>query len=253
MRVKNYQQYNEELTSSDYRCPICGSGVYQTNNGGRYVVLQCGSDAARFWDFPRGSADQKKSHEHFTKSAISIPRKEFLLESNDSDTMARYQLFGADTLMSFSFGNKDITNVDDIKMLIEVYNKTYNEGKEWGGGPVSKQFIEYFKNYLMDNAKPEEIIFLPRGVWKPVISLMIMTPEYGVLNIGFSLKTKKATSINSKNIMPLELKSGYDESVISEIYNYACTKIYNTELHIDQAINLLRLNVLNEVQWDWVE
>ena len=73
MKIKKYQQYNEELTYEQYRCPICGHSMYRTDSGGTMATLQCGSEEARFWDFNRGSKEYTKSHKHFISSAITIP------------------------------------------------------------------------------------------------------------------------------------------------------------------------------------
>jgi ribosomal protein S27E len=67
--------YNIKLNemSTNHKCSICGSRLYRTDGGGRSVTLQCSSDEAKFWNFNRGTEEQRKSHEHFTKSSISIP------------------------------------------------------------------------------------------------------------------------------------------------------------------------------------
>lgn len=72
-----------------------------------------------------------------------------LFESfDDSDTMARYQLFEAETTMAFDFNREFITDPDSIKDLIEKYNYFYENGKSWSGGPPPREFVEYFnKNY----------------------------------------------------------------------------------------------------------
>ena len=168
---------------------------------------------------------------------------------DDSETMARHQLFGADTTMAFSYDRQLITDPSEIKMLISKYNDTCIINKEWLGGPVNEEFIKFFQKYISDKSNSD--IVISRKAWKPEISLMIDTSDYGRINLGFSLKTKKCASLNWKEI---GLNSAqYDENVINEIYHYANTKIYKTQLKIGEAIELLRLNVLNEIEWDWID
>lgn len=265
MRIKKYQQYNEDLTTSkDYKCSICGSEVYVTHGGGNFISLQCGSDDARFWDFPRGSKQQKKSYNHFTKSIIYVKRSDFSIQEayktgaeseisilDDSTTMARHQLFNSDTMMAFNFNGQLISNEEDIKMLISKYNEMCNRSDEWVGGPVNKEFSEYFKKYIMSKLKSEKIFF-QHNPWKPSISLIIETPDYGKIGIGFSVKTKKCVSLDAKDLKKIVINR-YDESVMNRIITYTRTNIYNPELSIDETINLLRLNVLNKIEWDWIE
>jgi len=79
MRIKTFHKFNEELriSAEKYRCPICRSELYRTDAGGHSVTLQCSSEEAMFWNFPRGSEEQKKSHEHFMKSTTNIPVEEW--------------------------------------------------------------------------------------------------------------------------------------------------------------------------------
>lgn len=70
--IKTY----EELVN-EYKCSICGNNLYVTYEGGRKITLQCSSDEAKFWEFTRGSEEQKKSHEHFMRSTKYVDRLEF--------------------------------------------------------------------------------------------------------------------------------------------------------------------------------
>ena len=60
-----------------YKCSLCGEHLYKTDGGGPMATLQCSSDAAKFWNFDRGTEAQKASHEHFTKSTVSVSKKEW--------------------------------------------------------------------------------------------------------------------------------------------------------------------------------
>jgi ribosomal protein L33 len=66
----------EELVNSEYKCSICGSNLYVTHEGGIKITLQCSSDEAKFWEFPRGSKEQKKSHKHFMESIKYIDKNQ---------------------------------------------------------------------------------------------------------------------------------------------------------------------------------
>ena len=165
-----------------------------------------------------------------------------IIESNDdSDVMARYQLFDTDATISFNFDKKDITDPESIKDLIRVYKKTYNG---WGGGPENQDFIDYFNMNYDSNAT--------RKAWYPTINLSIHTVNYGDMIIGFGLKDKKQKLMNwgslSTNTSGEEL---YNNKVVSEISKYVRDEITNKQLTIDETIELLNLNVNHKIDWDW--
>lgn len=78
-KIKRFKKFYEELriSTNNYKCPICGQELYRTDAGGMSATLQCSSDDAKFWNFPRGSQEQKEAHDHFTKSTIYIPNQEY--------------------------------------------------------------------------------------------------------------------------------------------------------------------------------
>ena len=160
--------------------------------------------------------------------------------SDDSDTMARYQLFGSDAEMAFNFGDKYITNPDEINEILKVYKETYNG---WGGGPESIEFIDYFNNKY--NTK------LSRKTWYPMICLIINTIDYGDIIIGYGIRDKKGKSINWEKLKDEKGSTDeYDKSVLSEIHKIAWD-IYKSKT-IDDTIRLLNLNVKNKIDWDWL-
>lgn len=78
MKIKRYIQFNEELRAlSMYKCPVCRGALYRTDAGGLSVTLQCSSDEAKFWDFPRGSEESKKAHDHFMRSTTIISNEDW--------------------------------------------------------------------------------------------------------------------------------------------------------------------------------
>ena len=80
MRIKRFNQFmNEELriSTEKHKCPVCGGQLYRTDAGGTSATLQCSSPEARFWDFPRGSQEQKKAHDHFMRSTVYVSNQEW--------------------------------------------------------------------------------------------------------------------------------------------------------------------------------
>ena len=78
MRIMNYIQFNEGMrVLSDYKCPVCRGALYRTDVGGNSVTLQCSSDEAKFWDFMRGTEEQKKSHDHFVRSTTYVSNSDW--------------------------------------------------------------------------------------------------------------------------------------------------------------------------------
>jgi hypothetical protein len=51
---------------------VCGSAMYPTDRNNFEVTYRCSSPEARFWDFDRGSLDQKISKEHWDKSLKEV-------------------------------------------------------------------------------------------------------------------------------------------------------------------------------------
>ena len=168
-----------------------------------------------------------------------------LFESfDDSDTMARYQLFEADTTMAFDFNREYITDEESIKDLIEKYNEFYVSGKSWSGGPPPRAFVEYFnKNHSKKgNASLSS--------WYPTLDLMIHTPNYGTLIIGFSIIDKSYKLFNWGSLTDSNNSSAdYDKSVLSEISRFVREDI--SKMTLDEVIDTFQLNVKNKIEWEW--
>jgi len=75
MRILKFNEL--KVNDPKHICKICGEPLYRTDGGGHSVILQCSSDAAKFWNFERGSKDQSISHKHFMDSTMSIPVEEW--------------------------------------------------------------------------------------------------------------------------------------------------------------------------------
>ncbi len=66
----SYPEATKETIS--HTCTICGANMYVTDHGNHELILHCSSDAARFWDFDRGSAEQRVAKEHWDNSRLEI-------------------------------------------------------------------------------------------------------------------------------------------------------------------------------------
>ncbi|HEV2479103.1 MAG TPA: hypothetical protein VGS79_05555 [Puia sp.] len=73
---KNYVSHI--MQDPGFNCPVCGARRYVTDQGNHELTLHCSSPDARFWDFPRGSAEQLSAKEHWDSS-----RKDVFLSMED--------------------------------------------------------------------------------------------------------------------------------------------------------------------------
>lgn len=69
-KYKNFINYIEQDPA--HRCPVCGTCRYITDQGNHELTLHCSSPSARFWDYPRGSADQAAAKKHWDQSRTEI-------------------------------------------------------------------------------------------------------------------------------------------------------------------------------------
>ena len=169
-----------------------------------------------------------------------------LFESfDDSDTMARYQLFESDATMAFDFNREYITDEESIKDLIEKYNEFYVNGKSWSGGPPPKEFVEYFnKNYSKKGDASMKTFY-------PTLDLMIHTPDYGTLIVGFSIINKSYKLFNWSSLTDSNNSNvNYDKSVLSEISRFVREDI--SKMTLDEVIDTFQLNVKNKIDWEWI-
>jgi hypothetical protein len=166
-------------------------------------------------------------------------------ESNDdADTMARYQIFEAMATMAFDFNREFITDESSIKDLIKKYNEFYIKEKSWSGGPPPRGFVEYFnKNHSKKgNASMSS--------WYPTLDLMIHTPDYGTLIIGFSIINKKHKLFNWGSLTDSNNSSAaYDKSVRSNISRIVREEI--SKMTLDQVIDHFQLNIEDKIEWEW--
>ena len=165
---------------------------------------------------------------------------------DDADTMARYQLFGADTTMAFEFNREFITDEESIKDLIEKYNHFYVSGKSWSGGPPPRGFVEYFNKTHSKKGNAS------MSSWYPTIDLMIETLDYGTLILGFSVidKSYKLFNWSSLTRRTEYVDEVYDKRVLSENGKFVRENIVS-KMTLDEVVEILNLKVKNKVDWEW--
>jgi hypothetical protein len=56
----------------DLACKVCGTRLYLTDHGNHQVMFHCSSEAARYWDYERGTADQILAWDHWENSATRV-------------------------------------------------------------------------------------------------------------------------------------------------------------------------------------
>jgi len=159
---------------------------------------------------------------------------------DDADTMARYQLFEASATMAFDFNREFITDEKSMKDLIEKYNEFYVKEKSWGGGPPPRGFVEYFNKNYSKNSNAS------LSSWYPTIDLMIETPDYGTLILGFSIINETMKLYNWGSLKESDIK--YDQSVVKEITNIVKDM---DKMTLDEVIDTFQLNVKNKIDWEW--
>jgi hypothetical protein len=194
------------------------------------------------------------------KTSIIKTFNKFITESgsfdDDADVMARHQLFGANAFVAFEFGKVLVIGDDEISELVSKYNETHTKNKEWFGGPTNNEFSNYFINK-----------YDVKGIdtsWKPMIMLIIETPDYGIYPIGFGLISKKISSTffstitidkskthkNFPNVIKNYNKDSFedgDERVKSEFYKY--TRTYLDKLTYNEVLDVLNLDITFD--WNW--
>lgn len=180
---------------------------------------------------------------------------------DDVDTMAFYQLFDSDFFIAFEYRDILIKDIKDIKDLIEYYNKTYNENNEWSGGPVNKDF----DNYFIDKYKKilGDIFEFKSKPWKPSFKIIFKT-DYGYLPVGFSLISKKVYTTYANTISLEEFEKM--ESDIIRLKKCEVSKRLDTysNLVISEMISFLSnyrkktiydltydLNLKIDFDWEW--
>lgn len=67
-----FRIFEFKAEDTDLVCKICGAKMYMTDIGGTSKTYHCSSDEAKFWNFLRGSKEEKIAHKHFYDSTINL-------------------------------------------------------------------------------------------------------------------------------------------------------------------------------------
>jgi len=60
------------IVHPDSTCRVCGSPLYSTDHYNFEITYHCSSEAARFWDYDRGTIEQDKAKWHWDQSREEI-------------------------------------------------------------------------------------------------------------------------------------------------------------------------------------
>jgi hypothetical protein len=75
----NFELGKKIVQDPEFKCPVCGSSMYITDHGNHELTFHCSSQAARFWDFERGTSEQMIAKEHYDQS-----KREMFLNLEDA-------------------------------------------------------------------------------------------------------------------------------------------------------------------------
>lgn len=158
-----------------------------------------------------------------------------LFEDFEDIQEAYEKLYGADTYLYLSVGSS--TKIDDIDLIQKMakdYKETYIKNKEWGGGPVNKEWRERWNKYFPEG--------LSGKIYKPNIILEIDLQQYGKLKVGFSLNHGKCNLFGYKDLNEesFDNKKDYFDFVL-----LLRDKFYEKSLYLDTVELRYNLNVIN--------
>ena len=58
--------------NKEFKCPVCGSSRYVTDQGNHELTFHCSSPEARFWDYERGTQEQNCAKQHWDQSMLEL-------------------------------------------------------------------------------------------------------------------------------------------------------------------------------------
>jgi hypothetical protein len=153
-----------------------------------------------------------------------IKWKQFESLDDDDLDLARMEMSQCDGFISFYFRSLLIRNEKEIKYLIDLYKKTKEKNKEWSGGPVNREF----DNYFIGKYKPSLSRVWDQNPSKPSIGLTLET-DYGFFHSSFTIKDHIPYSHISK---PFDNKKLFNQNIIDifrvEVVDSESDIIWNT-------------------------
>ena len=159
---------------------------------------------------------------------------------------------GVDAKMGFKFNDTITFNIEEIKLFIKKYNEFYISDDSYIGSVVPKKFRVFYKDYVYKSSYGTYTPIISANVWKPKISLCIDTYDYGSIDFGFSINTKKCCESGRPSPSRNKVLTEYDYAVMMEMGIFITETIFEPELTIQQAIDTLDLNVTNRFDWEWI-
>lgn len=78
--IKTYKIFESDniRVLSGYKCPVCRGALYRVDDADSPdVTLQCDSDEAKYWNFPKGSEESNKAHDHYMRSTTVISSEDW--------------------------------------------------------------------------------------------------------------------------------------------------------------------------------
>ncbi len=144
-----------------------------------------------------------------------IKWKQFESVDDDDLDLARMEMSQCDGFISFYFRSLLIRNENEIKYLIDLYEKTKEKNKEWSGGPVNREF----DNYFIGKYKPSLSRAYDQNPSKPSIGLTLET-DYGFFHSSFTIKNHISYSYIHK---PFDNKNLFNQNII-DIFRVGVSK-----------------------------
>jgi hypothetical protein len=148
-----------------------------------------------------------------------------MIQKFDEFDDARFNISDGESFLAFYYRRLFIKN--DIRGLIDKYKESYKKSGEWGGGPVNREFDEYFKRRYKED-------LLSRKVWsgnkpdKPSIALIVINYE-AVMIMSFSLHDLKPYSVYPALKINDHLKKIFSSEIIDS-NNLIYTEIKDPEI-----------------------
>jgi len=86
------------IDNQEFRCPICGSARYATDQGNHELTFHCSSAEARFWDFEKGTHEQLIARQHWDQSRreLFLSMEDVLKFVNDNESLPEMNFYSSD-------------------------------------------------------------------------------------------------------------------------------------------------------------
>lgn len=163
----------------------------------------------------------------------------FFENFNDEDDLGLIHVIGSKATISLSIGTKnEYHNIKKIPEIISDYKKMYIENDEWIGGPCNKEWLVKYHRFF------DVSYSTAASAWKPVVVLTIHTNGFGIIKLGFSIRTKKCCTYDWSGIGKKDTKHPeYYENSTKFLKKFIEQKIFKIGLNFDETIKFLDLEL----------